>query len=162
MKNKIMMIGTILGLMLAVSFFSGCIQTNVQTIGWNSIDDDSVELVGSVPTLNEYSFFYYVKFVYDTESHEDLEDYAYETEDLKAGIVNNIFSKQIDGLDPTTEYHFRAVASWESVDHPKDTNPETVTQQGDDLAFTPGNPEDSKTTINYLIRCYLKDKAIGN
>ena len=151
MKNKKIMIGLIAGIIILISGLCGCFQS-VITVGYEPVGDDgtSVELIGRI-IFPEYDFWNeencWVKMVYGTKSYDNWEEYEYQY-DSDFNTDTDYFYKTISNLELNTKYHFRAVAHWIHYEDPKDTNPETITQQGEDIAFMPGNCEDLNSEID--------------
>jgi hypothetical protein len=153
MKNKKMMISLIAGLILFLTALCGCLES-VITVGWEPVgnEETSVRLIGRI-IFPEFDFWNerncWAKIVYDTESHSNWEDYEYKYE-ADFDTTTDSFYVTVSNLEPKTEYHFRAVAHWPHHDNPKDQNPESITQQGEDLAFILGNFESYKIEINNI------------
>ena len=132
-KKKIKVVMTIVPLVLAVSFLSGCIAQNaIQTKGWNHINTEGtgVELWGFL-ILGENFHNWDGWFVYDTEKHDNWELYEYRVEADNYGPLNT-FSVDIYNLSRTTTYHYRAVGEHKSQG--------ATIRVGIDHTFIPGGP----------------------
>jgi hypothetical protein len=132
-KKKIKVVMTIVPLVLAVSFLSGCIAQNaIQTKGWDHINTEgtAVRLWGFL-ILGENFHNWDGWFVYDTVKHDNWELYEYRVEADNYGALNT-FSVDIDNLTRTTEYHYRAVGEHKSQG--------ATIRVGIDKTFIPGGP----------------------
>jgi hypothetical protein len=131
-KAKIKLILILVPLILAVSALSGCIASNaVQTKLWAHTNSEGtgVRLIGHIIWYeNAHNWDGYI--VYDTEFHENWENYEYRITNVSYDLDNH-FHADIDGLDRLTEYHYRAVGQQKI---------QGVVRYGVDLTFIPGGP----------------------
>jgi hypothetical protein len=112
---------------------SGCIAANaIQTKHWDHINTEGtgVRLWGFL-ILGENFHNWDGYFVYDTERHDNWEHYEFR-EPADNYDKWNFFSVDIDGLDRTTEYHYRAVG--------ENKEPGATIRVGVDRTFIPGGP----------------------
>ena len=120
-------------MLVLVSILSGCIAANaIQTKQWNHINTEGtgVRLWGFL-VLGENFHNWDGYFVYDTERHDDWENYNYRVEADNYDSLN-FFSVDIYELDRLTEYHYRAVG--------ENTEQGATIRVGVDLTFIPGGP----------------------
>jgi hypothetical protein len=99
--------------LIGVSCFSGCVGPwAIDTLGWEHIDlEGTVVRIWGQLTITESSDNWNEGFVWDTEYHQNWEDYAYRVwADNHAGL--GLFSLNIDNLTRTTEYHYRAFGEY--------------------------------------------------
>jgi hypothetical protein len=133
MKEKKMIPIVITAILVGVSCFSGCIGPwAVDTLGWEhlNLEGTAVRIWGQL-TITESSDNWNEGFVYDTEEHQNWEDYAYrEWADNHAGL--GLFSLNIDNLTRTTEYHYRAFGEY--------LKGKSQYRVGADITFIPGGP----------------------
>lgn len=113
MENKKIIPIIIVGLLISISLFSGCIRPWViDTVSWEHIDQagTAVRVWGRLK-ITESSDNWNEGFVWDVESHTKWEDYQYRCwADNHAGL--GLFSLDIYNLSRTTEYHFRAFGEY--------------------------------------------------
>ena len=119
--------------LVGITALSGCLDPlAVFTGGWDHADLTgtavriwgSVNLAQSLEDLNE-------GFVWDTESHDNFDDYANRVWADGYGALNT-FSLDIEGLDRFTQYHYRAFGEYlEGVN---------VMRVGLNGMFIPGGP----------------------
>lgn len=132
-KKKIKVVMTIVPLVLAVSFLSGCIAQNaIQTRHWDHINTEGtgVRLWGFLILVeNFHNWDGY--FVYDTEKHDNWEHYEFRVEADNYDSFN-CFSVDIYNLSRTTTYHYRAVGEHKSQG--------ATIRVGVDRTFIPGGP----------------------
>ncbi|EMR74853.1 hypothetical protein MBGDF03_00049 [Thermoplasmatales archaeon SCGC AB-540-F20] len=88
----------------------------------NGIGFDHATLNGNLDDMGGVSSCE-VWFVWDTSYHDNYQDYEHETDHQTKTSIGS-FSQFLDGLDPETLYHYRAVASNTAG-----------TSQGDDVPF---------------------------
>lgn len=118
--------------LIGVSLFSGCIGRVIDTFGWDHINKEgtAVRIWGQL-ALTENSENWNEGFVWDTEAHQDWQDYAHrEWADNHVGL--GFFSLNIDNLTCTTEYHYRAYAEY--------IKGASQYRYGADNVFIPGGP----------------------
>lgn len=138
MKGKKIIPIVIAIVMISVSMFSGCIGRVIDTFGWDHTNDEgtAVRIWGQL-AITENSDNWNEGFAWDTQAHEDWQDYAYrEWADNHVGL--GFFSLSIDGLNRTTEYHYRAYGEY--------TKGASQYRYGADATFIPGGPR--VVTIN--------------
>jgi hypothetical protein len=118
---------------IGVSAFSGCVGPwAIDTLGWEHInlEGTSVRIWGQL-TVSESSDNWNEGFVWDTEFHQNWEDYAYRVwADNHAGL--GLFSLNIDNLTRTQEYHYRAFGEY--------LKGKSQYRVGADVTFIPGGP----------------------
>lgn len=133
MKNKKVIPIILAGVLITISFFSGCVRPWViETLGWEHINEEgtAVRIWGRLK-LTENSQNWNQGFVWDIESHKNWEDYQYrQWADNFAAL--GLFSLDIYNLSRTTEYHYRAFG-----ENLKSQNQYGV---GVDITFIPGGP----------------------
>ncbi len=132
MKNKKIIPISIATLVIVVSLFSGCIGRTIDTFGWDHMNTEgtSVRLWGQL-ALTENSDNWNEGFVWDTQFHEDWQDYQWrEWADNHAGF--GFFSLNIDNLNRTTAYHYRAFGEY--------LKGASQYRFGADAIFIPGGP----------------------
>jgi hypothetical protein len=119
--------------LIGVSFFSGCVGPwAVDTLGWEhiNVEGTSVRIWGQL-TISESPDNWNEGFVWDTELHQDWQDYQYrEWADNHGGL--GLFSLNIDDLNRTTEYHYRAFGEY--------LKGKSQYRVGADAVFIPGAP----------------------
>jgi len=134
MKNKKVIPIIIVGLLISISFFSGCIRPFViDTLKWDHINEEgtAVRLWGQLDIIIESPDNWNEGFVWDIEFHKDWQDYLYRSwADNHYGL--GLFSIDIQNLSRTTTYHYRAIGE----------NLKVVNQFGigNDFTFIPGGP----------------------
>jgi hypothetical protein len=131
LKNKIII--TIVIMLVGITALSGCIAPNaIQTKHWDHINTEGtgVRLWGFL-VLGENFHNWDGYFVYDTERHDDWENYNYRVEADNYDSFN-FFSVDIYNLSRTTEYHYRAVGEKKEQGSP--------IRVGLDHTFIPGGP----------------------
>jgi hypothetical protein len=112
---------------------SGCIAPNaIQTKHWDHANTEgtAVKLWGYLK-LPENGANWNAFFVWDTEKHDNYENYKYRQE-VDSYDQWNFFSIELEELERTTEYHYRALG-----EHKTQTNEIRV---GIDRTFIPGGP----------------------
>jgi hypothetical protein len=118
---------------ISVSFFSGCVGPwAIDTLGWDHTNEagTTVRLWGQL-TITESADNWNEGFVWDTEYHQDWQDYLYRGwADNHAGY--GLFSLNIGNLTRTTEYHYRAYGEYLKA--------KNQIRFGNDLTFIPGSP----------------------
>lgn len=132
-KKKIKIIIILVPLIILISTLSGCIAVNaIQTKHWDHADTSgtAVKLWGYLK-LPENAHNWDAYFLYDTEFHDNWEHYQFQIE-ADSYDSWNFFSVEIEGLDRTTEYHYRAFG-----EHKSQANTIRV---GIDNTFIPGGP----------------------
>ncbi len=99
--------------LIGVSIFSGCVgPLAIDTLGWDHMNEEgtAVKIWGQL-TVSESSDNWNEGFVWDTEYHEDWQDYLYRSwADNYCGL--GLFSLNIQNLDRTTAYHYRAYGEY--------------------------------------------------
>ena len=132
-KKKMKLILVMVSLILLISALSGCIAVDaIQTKHWEHANDEgtAVTLWGFLKLgQNFHNWDGY--FVYDTEYHDNYENYAYRVEADNYDSLN-FFSVDIDGLDRFTEYHYRAIGEHKQQG--------STVRVGVDNTFIPGGP----------------------
>jgi hypothetical protein len=130
-------------MLIAITGLSGCVGPwAVRTMGWdhNNNEGTAVRIWGQL-TITESPDNWNEGFVYDTESHQDWNDYANKVwADNHSGL--GFFSLNIDNLTRTTVYHYRAFA--------ENTQSKNLIKVGGDGTFIPGGPRvvtDNATAI---------------
>ena len=132
-KKKVKILATIIPLLILVSVLSGCIAANaIQTKHWDHINTEGtgVRLWGYL-ILGENFHNWDAYFVYDTERHDNWEHYQFRVTEVEYDDWN-FFHADIDDLDRTTEYHYRAVGEHRSQG--------ATIRVGLDRTFIPGGP----------------------
>ena len=133
MKGKKIIPISFAAICIGVSCFSGCVGPwAIDTLGWEHVDLDgtTVRIWGQL-TMSESSDNWNEGFVWDTEFHQNWEDYAYRAwADNHAGL--GLFSLTIDNLTRTTEYHYRAFGEY--------LKGKSQYRVGADARFIPGGP----------------------
>ncbi|KYK23756.1 hypothetical protein AYK24_07090 [Thermoplasmatales archaeon SG8-52-4] len=131
-KVKVKLLLILVPLILAVSALSGCIAANaIQTGLWvhTNSEGTGVSLIGHLIWYeNFHNWDGYI--VYDTEFHDNWENYNYRVTNISYD-ADNYFHANIEGLDRLTEYHYRAVGEQKI---------QGVIRVGADLTFIPGGP----------------------
>jgi hypothetical protein len=145
MKEKKIIPISIVVVLIGISCFSGCVGPwAVDTYGWEHIDLEgtTVRIWGQL-TISESSDNWNEGFAWDTDFHQNWEDYAYhEWADNHAGL--GLFSLDIDNLSRTQEYHYRAYGEY--------LKGASQYRYGADLTFIPGGPRvatDNATGIGF-------------
>lgn len=133
MKKKKLLIVAIVPLLITISALSGCIGANaITTWGWDHQDTAGTEVrIWGHLTLSENFHNWNAWFVYDTEAHDDWENYDCTVEADNYDALN-YFSVNIANLSRTTEYHYRAVGEYQGQN--------SVIRVGADATFIPGGP----------------------
>jgi len=119
-------------ILISVSLFSGCIGRVIDTFGWDHKNEEgtAVRIWGQL-ALTESSDNWNEGFVWDTQFHQDWQDYAYrEWADNHVGL--GFFSLTISNLSRTTEYHYRAFGEY--------LKGPSQYRYGADATFIPGGP----------------------
>jgi hypothetical protein len=137
-------VGIVLAVMLiAVTGLSGCVGPwTVKTFGWDHLNDagTAVRIWGQL-TISESPDNWNEGFVWDTEFHQNWNDYLYKVwADNHTGF--GLFSLDIKNLTRTTTYHYRAFAENIKV--------KNLIKIGPDATFIPGSPRvfsDNATNI---------------
>jgi hypothetical protein len=132
-KKKIKLIVIFVPLILAISTLTGCFEWKpIHTRNWYHLNSEgtAVTLWGFL-VLSQSFQNWDGYFVYDTEYHENWEDYEFR---VPADTYDsfNFFLVNLYGLDRLTEYHYRAVG--EHKQHG------SIIRPGDDKSFIPGGP----------------------
>lgn len=145
MKEKKIIPLIVAGVLIGISCFSGCVGPwAVDTYGWEHIDFEgtAVRLWGQL-TISESSDNWNEGFAWDTQYHQNWEDYAYHVwADNHAGL--GLFSVDIDNLTRTQEYHYRAYGEY--------LKGASQYRTGADMIFIPGGPRvvtDNATGIGF-------------
>lgn len=116
--------------LVILSCLSGCTPPNpVNTLRWDHVDETgtAARLWGQL-ILTESIENWKEGFVWDTQGHENWQDYANKVWADNYAAINR-FSVDIDGLDRFTAYHYRAYV--------EDAETASV---GADVEFIPGGP----------------------
>lgn len=132
-KNKKILISIAIPILIVVSAFSGCNGLGpIKTEGWDHINTEGtgVRLWGFLKGReNFHNWDGY--FAYDTEYHDNWEDYEFFVEADNYTALNT-FSVNIFGLNRTTTYHYRAVGEKRGQNN--------IIRWGVDRTFIPGGP----------------------
>jgi hypothetical protein len=133
MKNKKILVVAVVPILLAITSLSGCIGANaITTWGWDHQNTAGTEVrIWGHLTLSENFHNWNAWFVYDTEAHDDWQNYNYQVEADNYDALN-YFSVNIGNLSRTTEYHYRAVGEYQGQN--------SVIRVGADAKFIPGGP----------------------
>lgn len=133
MKNKKLIILAVVPMLIAITSLSGCIGANaITTWGWDHQNTEGTEVrIWGHLTLSENFHNWNSWFVYDTEAHDDWENYNYRVEADNYDSLN-YFSVNIGNLTRTTEYHYRAVGEYQGQ--------QSIIRVGADATFIPGGP----------------------
>jgi len=133
MKRKKLLIVATVPLLMIITSLSGCIGANaITTWGWDHQDTAGTEVrIWGHLTLSENFHNWNAWFVWDTESHDDWENYNNRIEADNYDALN-YFSVNIGNLSRTTEYHYRAVGEYQGQ--------QSVIRVGADAKFIPGGP----------------------
>ena len=119
--------------LIGVSIFSGCVGPwAIDTLGWDhmNVEGTAVRIWGQL-TISESSDNWNEGFVWDTEFHQDWQDYLYRSwADNHGGL--GLFSLNIYNLTRTTEYHYRAYGEYLKA--------KNQIRVGGDVVFIPGGP----------------------
>jgi hypothetical protein len=119
--------------LISVSLFSGCVGPwAIDTLGWDHMNAEgtAVRLWGQL-TVSESSDNWNEGFVWDTEYHDDWQDYLYRGwADNHAGL--GLYSLNIGNLSRTTTYHYRAYGEY--------LKGKNEIRFGVDGTFVPGGP----------------------
>jgi hypothetical protein len=119
--------------LISVSLFSGCVGPwAIDTLGWDHINEagTAVRLWGQL-TITESADNWNEGFVWDTEYHQDWQDYLYRGwADNHTGF--GLFSLNIGNLTRATEYHYRAYGEYLKA--------KNQIRVGNDFTFIPGSP----------------------
>jgi len=144
MKGKKILPISIAAVLIGVSCFSGCVGPwAIDTLGWEhlNLEGTAVRIWGQL-TVSESSDNWNEGFVWDTEVHQNWEDYEYRVwADNHAGL--GLFSLNIDNLTRTTEFHYRAFGEYLK-------GGASQYRVGVDATFIPGGPRvvtDNATNI---------------
>ena len=118
---------------LGILSLSGCVDTvNVDTLEWDHLDTEGTAArIWGALALSESIENWNEGFVWDTEAHDNWEDYPNKVWADNYDAINR-FSVNIQGLDRFTEYHYRAYAVDVAVGD--------TTGVGEDRTFIPGGP----------------------
>lgn len=137
-KQKIIPI-IIAVVLISVSLFSGCVGPwAIDTLGWDHMNEEgtAVRIWGQL-TVTEAGDNWNEGFVWDTEFHDDWQDYLYRGwADNHAGL--GTFSLNIQNLNRNTTYHYRAYGEYLKA--------KNQIRFGVDKTFIPGGPR--VTTVN--------------
>jgi hypothetical protein len=133
MKKKNLLIVAIVPLLLTITSLTGCIgPTAITTWGWDHVDTEGTEVrIWGHLTLSENFHNWNAWFVYDTEAHENWENYDNRVEADNYDSLN-YFSVNVGNLSRTTEYHYRAVGEYQGQ--------QSLIRVGADAKFIPGGP----------------------
>lgn len=119
--------------LVSVTVFSGCVGPwAIDTLGWDHINEEgtAVRLWGQL-TITESADNWNEGFVWDTEPHDDWQDYLYRGwADNHGGL--GLFSLDIPDLNRTTTYHYRAYGEY--------LKGKSDIRWGVDNTFIPGGP----------------------
>lgn len=119
--------------LIGVTMLSGCVSPwSITTLGWDHTNQEgtAVRLWGHL-ALGQSSANWNEGFVWDTQHHNDWQNYQYLTwADNHEGF--GLFSLDLIDLDRTTQYHYRAIGEY--------TKGRNVIRVGADLTFIPGGP----------------------
>ena len=119
--------------LIGVSIFSGCVGPwAIDTLGWDHMNEagTAVRLWGQL-TISESADNWNEGFVWDTEFHQDWQDYLYRSwADNHGGL--GLFSLNIQNLSRTTTYHYRAYGEYLKA--------QNQIRVGGDTTFIPGGP----------------------
>jgi len=142
-KKKIKIIVISVPLLLAISALSGCVAPDaIRTYPWDHLNTE-----GTAVTLRGYLILpenfknWDGYFVYDTERHDDWENYKYRVEADSYDAWNG-FSVDIYDLDRTTEYHYRALGEYKLQG--------STIRVGVDIAFIPGAPRVIVNPVTFI------------
>jgi hypothetical protein len=128
-KFVILMVSTL----VCFSVLSGCLEVfTVFTEGWENMNTEAtaVRIWGRLSLLQAPDNWE-EGFVWDTEKHDDLDLYAHkEWATWHTGF--NTYYLDIEDLDRTTTYHYRAFAEYQG--------PNSKVYHGIDRTFLPGRP----------------------
>jgi PKD repeat protein len=126
------------------------ITPSVSTLEETSVASYSANLNGNLVNMGGTSSCT-AWFVYDTSYHSNWQDYAYSTSTITK-TTTGTFTKTVSSLQPSTTYHFRAVAS-NSVGNAK----------GDDNTFTTSTCFLAGTKITMADNTYknIEDVQVG-
>lgn len=132
-NKKKLIILSIVPMLLILTAFSGCIgPTAITTWGWDHMDTEGTEVrIWGHLTLSENFHNWNAWFVWDTESHDNWENYDNRVEADNYDSLN-YFSVKIGNLSRTTEYHYRAVGEYQGQN--------SIIRVGADATFIPGGP----------------------
>jgi hypothetical protein len=148
-RKKVKLVLIIAPLLITISALSGCVAANaIQTKHWDHINTEgtAVRLWGFLK-LGENFHNWDGYFVYDTERHDDWNNYQYRVEADNYDSFN-FFSVDLSDLDRTTTYHYRAVGE-------KHDQSSTI-RVGLDHTFIPGGPR----VIVKAVSSYGTDSAV--
>ncbi len=113
MRNKKIIPILLVGILISVSFLSGCVRPWViDTLGWEHINQEgtAVRIWGRLK-VTESPDNWNEGFVWDIESHDDWQDYQYRGWADNHGAVG-LFSLEISNLSRTTKYYYRAYGEY--------------------------------------------------
>jgi hypothetical protein len=117
----------------AISCLFGCTPPNpVNTLRWDHVDEagTAARLWGQL-ILTESIENWKEGFVWDTQGHDNWQDYANKVWADNYVAINR-FSVDVEGLDRFTAYHYRAYV--------EDAETGSIARVGADLDFIPGGP----------------------
>ena len=125
-------------------FTTGGEKPSVTTKDATDVDCDSAQLNGRLDDMGGAEYVW-VWFVWDTEYHDDIDDYDYDT---SADCMESTgsFDADISGLEPGTTYHFRAVA-WNDCGTTKGSD-KTFTTPSPKLEVSPDPPSHDFGTVS--------------
>jgi hypothetical protein len=126
-------VGALAASIVAISSLFGCIQPNpVNTLGWDHVDEGgtAARIWGQL-ILTESVENWKEGFVWDTQAHDNWQDYASKVWADNYVAINR-FSVDIESLDRFTVYHYRAYV--------EDAKTGTIARVGGDATFIPGGP----------------------
>ncbi len=132
-NRKKLVILSIVPMLLILSAFSGCIgQYAITTWGWDhqNTEGTEVRIWGHLTGFENFKNWN-AWFVWDTEKHDDWENYDNRVEADNYDKLN-YFSVNIGNLSRTTKYHYRAVGEYQGQ--------QSIIRVGADATFIPGGP----------------------
>ena len=133
MKNKKCIPILLVGILISVSFLSGCVRPWViDTLGWDHLNQEgtAVRIWGRLK-VTESPDNWNEGFVWDIESHKDWQDYQYRGWADNHGAVG-LFSLEIPDLNRTTKYYYRAYGEY--------LKGQSQYGVGTEFTFIPGGP----------------------
>lgn len=131
-RNNLSIVALAAGI-AAISSLFGCIEPNpVNTLGWDHADEagTAARIWGQL-ILTESIENWKEGFVWDTQEHDNWQDYANKVWADNYVAINR-FSVDVEGLDRFTVHHYRAYV--------EDSETGTITRVGGDFTFIPGGP----------------------
>ncbi len=131
-RRNLPMVASAVSIVALLSLF-GCTPPNpVNTLGWDHADEagTAARIWGQL-ILTESIENWKEGFVWDTQGHDNWQDYANKVWADNYVAVNR-FSVDIEGLDRLTGYHYRAYV--------EDAANGTIASVGGDSTFIPGGP----------------------